>query len=169
MLSDSRYWPSYIGVTISIEILGIHPSQILIYNYICWVYCLIVCVSHSVMSDSLRYNRLQPIRLLCSCNSSGKNTGVGCNTLLQGLFLTQGWNLLHCRQILCHLSHRRSPQLFYNVSSIDCNTQVFGKILVYNTFIYFFIFGCAGSSLLCVGFLYQLELFIEKDPDAGKD
>ena len=33
---------------------------------------------------------------------SGKNTGVGCHFLLQGIFLTQGSNpgLLHCRQIL---------------------------------------------------------------------
>ena len=37
----------------------------------------------------------------------GKNTGVGCHFLLQGIFLTQGSNLglLHCRQILYHLSH----------------------------------------------------------------
>ena len=38
----------------------------------------------------------------------GKNTGVGCCFLLQGIFLTQGLNLslLHCRQILYHLSNR---------------------------------------------------------------
>ena len=37
----------------------------------------------------------------------GKNTGVGCRFLLQGIFLTQGLNLglPHCRQTLCHLSH----------------------------------------------------------------
>ena len=37
----------------------------------------------------------------------GKNTGVGCHFLLQGVFLTQGLNLglLHCRQTLHHLSH----------------------------------------------------------------
>ena len=36
------------------------------------------------------------------------NTGVGCHPLLQGIFLTQGSNLglLHCRQILYHLSHQ---------------------------------------------------------------
>ena len=36
----------------------------------------------------------------------GKNTGVGCYSLLQGIFLTQGSNLglLHYRQILYHLS-----------------------------------------------------------------
>ena len=33
--------------------------------------------------------------------SPGKNTGVGCHFLLQGIFPTQGWNLclLHCRWI----------------------------------------------------------------------
>ena len=42
-----------------------------------------------------------------------KNTGVGCHILLQRIFPTQGWNsgLLHCRQILYHLSHQGSPRL----------------------------------------------------------
>ena len=37
----------------------------------------------------------------------GKNTGVGCHSLLQGIFPNQGLNpgFLHCRQILYHLSH----------------------------------------------------------------
>ena len=41
-------------------------------------------------------------------NSPGKNTGMGCHALLQGIFLTQGLNpgLPHCRQILYHLSHQ---------------------------------------------------------------
>ena len=41
-------------------------------------------------------------------NSPGKNTGVGCHALLHGIFPTWGSNtgLLHCRQILYHLSHR---------------------------------------------------------------
>ena len=34
-----------------------------------------------------------PARLLCSWDSLGKNTGVGCHVLLQGIFLTQGSNL----------------------------------------------------------------------------
>ena len=35
-------------------------------------------------------------------NSPGKNTGVGCHALLQGIFLTQGLNpdLPHCGWIL---------------------------------------------------------------------
>ena len=41
----------------------------------------------------------------------GKNTGVGCHALLQGIFPTQklNWSLLHCRQILYQLSYQRSP------------------------------------------------------------
>ena len=41
----------------------------------------------------------------------GKNTGVGCHTLLQRIFPTQGLNpgLPHCRQILYSLSHQGSP------------------------------------------------------------
>ena len=40
-------------------------------------------------------------------DSPGKSTGVGCCSLLQVIFLTQGLNLglLHCRQILYHLTH----------------------------------------------------------------
>ena len=44
----------------------------------------------------------------------GKNTGVGCHALLQGIFTTQGSNplvqlqLLHCRQILHHSATREA-------------------------------------------------------------
>ena len=43
-----------------------------------------------------------------STGFTGKNTGVGSHSLLQGIFLIQGWNLgfLHCRQILYYLRHR---------------------------------------------------------------
>ena len=62
-------------------------------------------VSHSVMFHSLRPPGLEPARLFCSYNSLGKSTGMGCHTLLQGIFQTLALNpgLLHCRQILCHL------------------------------------------------------------------
>ena len=68
--------------------------------------------NHSVMSDSLQPLGLYPTRLLCLWNFSGKNTGVGCHFLLQGIFPTQGLNpgLLHCRQMLYHLSHQGSPK-----------------------------------------------------------
>ena len=41
-------------------------------------------------------------RLLCPWNSPGKNTGVGSHPLIQTQELNLG--LLHCRQILYHLS-----------------------------------------------------------------
>ena len=53
------------------------------------------------MSDSLR-----PHGLYSLWDSPGQNTGMGSLSLLQGIFLTQGWNqgLLHCRRILYQLS-----------------------------------------------------------------
>jgi len=44
-------------------------------------------------------------------DSSGQNTGVGSHSLLQGIFSAQRskTGLLHCRQILYHVNHRRSP------------------------------------------------------------
>ena len=56
-------------------------------------------VSHSAVSNSATLwtiaHQAPP-----SMDSLGKNTGVGCRSLLQGIFLTQGSNLglLHCRQ-----------------------------------------------------------------------
>ena len=50
-------------------------------------------LSRSVMSNSLRPYGRQPTRLLCPWNSPGKNTGMGCHALLQGIFPTQGLNL----------------------------------------------------------------------------
>ena len=49
----------------------------------------------------------QPTRLRRPWDSPGKNTGVGCHTLLQGIFLTQGLNprflwFLPCKWILYH-------------------------------------------------------------------
>ena len=65
------------------------------------------------MFDSLWPLGLQLARLLCPWDSPGKNTGVGCHFLLQGIFLTQESNpgLLHCRWILYHLSHQGSPSI----------------------------------------------------------
>ena len=40
--------------------------------------CVCVCVSHSVMSDSLWPHGLQSARLLCPWNSPDKNPAVGC-------------------------------------------------------------------------------------------
>ena len=77
-----------------------------------------VCSVALVMSASLQPYRLQPTRLLCPWDFPGKNTGMGCHALLQGIFLTQGSNLcllwlLHCWWILYPVSHRGSPTKEY--------------------------------------------------------
>ena len=54
-------------------------------------------------------------------NSSGKNAEVGCHSLLQGIFPTQGSNLglLHCRQSLykCQGSFRERGAMEYKLTS----------------------------------------------------
>ena len=73
-----------------------------------------------------------PSRLLCPWNSPGKNTGVGCHALLQGIFPTRGTNLglLHCRQILYHLSHLGNPK--ETSTSIQWNTSEATEISYWN-------------------------------------
>ena len=44
------------------------------------------CEVALVVSDSVQPHGLQPTRLLCPWDSPGKNTGVGCHALLQGIF-----------------------------------------------------------------------------------
>ena len=83
-----------------------------------------VCVSHLVVSDSLRPRGLQLARLLCPWNSPDKNTGVGCHFFLQGIFPTQGSNsgLLHCRQMLYHLSYQGSWLKDLNIRHTTINS-----------------------------------------------
>ena len=46
-------------------------------------------LSHSVVFDSASL-WMQPVRLLCPWSFPGKNTGVGCHFLLQGILSTPG-------------------------------------------------------------------------------
>ena len=99
-------------------ILGCHTIQnphifpfLILYrsggNYKCVLILACMCArTHaSVVSNSLQSHGLQ---LLCSWNFPGKNTGMVCYSLLQGISPSQGLNLglLYCRQILYHLSHQ---------------------------------------------------------------
>ena len=70
-------------------------------------------LSRSIISDSLQPHGLQPARLFCPWDPADKNTGVGCHSLLHGIFPTQRSNpgLLHYRWILYHLSHQGSPNM----------------------------------------------------------
>ena len=59
-----------------------------------------VCSSASVVYYFLQPCGLHPTRLLCPWDSPGKNTGMGCYALLQGIFPSQGSNL--CLLCLLH-------------------------------------------------------------------
>ena len=63
-------------------------------------------------------------------DSPGKNTGVGCHALLQGIFPTQGSNpgLPYYRQILYRLSHQGSPRKL--VGSLSFLQSIFLNILI---------------------------------------
>ena len=65
--------------------------------FLTYAACLLSCFSHVQL---LGPHGLQPIRLLCTWDSPGKNTGVGCHALLQGIFPTQGW--IPCLLCLLH-------------------------------------------------------------------
>ena len=66
--------------------------------------------------------------------SPGKNTRVGCQALLQGIFPTQGSNpgLLHCRQILYCLSYQGSPFIHSPLSPVWIGKQF--HIMISNIF-----------------------------------
>ena len=91
-----------------------------------------ICVSCSVMHNSLWPHGLQFARLLCPWNSPGKNTGMGCHFLLQGIFLTQGSNpgLLHCKQILYHLRYQ-GALIFKHLSYFNFDILIFWKFCFY--------------------------------------
>ena len=65
----------------------------------------------SVMSDPLWLHVTVATRPLCPWDFPGKNTGVGCHSLLQGIFLIQGLtlHLLHWQTDSLPLSHLGSP------------------------------------------------------------
>ena len=71
-------------------------------------YIICLCVSWSVVSDSLR-----PCQASLSMESSRQEYWSGWPFSSPGIFLTHGLNLslLRCRQILYHLSHQGSPTI----------------------------------------------------------
>ena len=63
-------------------------------------------------------HRLQPARLLCPGNSPGKNTGVGSIPFSRGSSrLRDQTSLLHCRQIIYHLSYQGIPDNIHDLTN----------------------------------------------------
>ena len=102
---------------------------------------------------------LQPTRLLYPWSSPGKNIGVGCHFLLQGISLTQGLNLglLHCRQILYSLSY--NLRLFYTERKTRISLN-FG--LTYTTYLCCQILSYKMSTLLIITDGLSFSLFLSK-------
>ena len=76
-------------------------------------HCAVLCVvpqSCPTLCDLMDYS---PPGTSVHGDSPGKNTGVGCHSLLQWIFPTQGSNpvLWHCRQILYCLIHQGNPKV----------------------------------------------------------
>ena len=66
-----------------------------------------VCVNFSVLFNSLLPPRTVVHKTPLSTELPRQEYWSGCHSLIQGIFPSQGWNsgLLHCRQILYHMSH----------------------------------------------------------------
>ena len=68
-----------------------------------------------VVSDSLQLHRLQSARLLCPWDFPGKESGVGCHFLLQGIFQDQTTSpALQADSV--SLIHQQSPSYLIIVS-----------------------------------------------------
>ena len=71
------------------------------------LYLLLFSQSLSLVLTLLQPHGLQLARLLCPWDFPGKNTGVGCHLLLQGIFSTKGLNpsVVHGQVHSLPLSH----------------------------------------------------------------
>ena len=87
------------------------------FSEILFLCCCLVAQSCLIL---LQLHGLQTARLLCPYNFPGNNPGVGCNFLLQGIFLTLGSNphLLHWQADSLPLSHLGSPNRYVSESEV---------------------------------------------------
>ena len=101
------------------------------FNAVCMVMMTYCDPNYCLVAKScpalLRPYGLQPTRFLCPWDFPGKNTGVGCHFLLQGIDpgiepRSLLW-LLHCRQILYHLATRETSDLIMRSKGYGLQAQ----------------------------------------------
>ena len=100
----------------------------------CLMHVLCSLLSCSVLSDSANPWTVA-LQAPPSMGFSGKNTGVGCHFLLQGIFSTQGSNpgLLHCMRILYHeplgkdLMHIKIKSETFRTQQLTLNTLLYNQ------------------------------------------
>ena len=92
------WWPKYWSFSFSIS-----PSN----------ECCVLCLVAQSCQTPCNPMDCSPPGSSIHGDSPGKNTGMGCHALLQGIFPTQGLNpgLPHYKQILYHLSHQGSLRI----------------------------------------------------------
>ena len=81
------------------------------------------CLVTKLCPTPLQPHGLQPARFLCPWDFPGKNTGVGCHFLLQGVFPTKGSSphLTLCRWTLLSLSYQGSPGRLFSSVQFSCS------------------------------------------------
>ena len=84
----------------------------------------------------------------------GKNTGVGCHSLLQGIFLTQGSNLgiLNCRLILYQWTTR--IYIFNSYLKYILNSYIYIYIFIWITLLYTLCYHNTANQLFFKNFSY---------------
>ena len=98
---NPRTWTTPPELHDSIKNLSIYLS-IYIYVHGCSLYifitfnffsplCMLKKKMHTQLCPTLQPCELEPARLLCPWDFPGKNTGVGCHFLLQGIFPPRDW------------------------------------------------------------------------------
>ena len=97
--TNTTFYADYISIKLEkakIELNLWFTQEIVLCLIVQW--CLTLCGSMDCSPPGSSVHR----------DSLGKNTGVGCHALLQGIFPTQGSNpgLMHFRQILYQLSYQ---------------------------------------------------------------
>ena len=91
------------------------PDQKVLY-YLC-------CCCSVTKSDSFALHGLQPSRLHCPRNSPGKNTGVGCHFLLQGISWSRDQTWVFCiASRVCYWATGSllCSHIFLNTQNSDC-------------------------------------------------
>ena len=126
------------------------------------LYLLYVCLSStSVVSHCLQHRGLWPARVPCLWDFPGKDTGVGCHFLLQGVFCIG-------RQVLYQLRHLGSlhllhvfcllMRLFIYVSSFSFSWSLLPELLFFKLSQRNKLFSYAFK-IWCVFYTYNISQF----------
>ena len=116
------------------------------------------------MSDSQQPYELQPSRLLCPWDSSGKNTGVGCNNLLQGIILLQGTDphllsLLHWQMDFFFTSITWEAHGWVHLTRIYIIISIYSQIQLYSYLLQLWTFLLVLQVMLFTNFFLQISSY----------